>query len=207
MSIVMTTAVYVINWKAMFVFKAVPTMAVFVSKNIKRYDAYDKKIKVGIDMGATENSHSQQYDFGCVDDEANILKKCDARRQVVSDNDLFSHLPRELYRVLTSVLTAMYQDLLRGEQVDDLAAVYEGLLTGEQADVCTFSSSVLRAVVLFWHECLVILPCSWIRQVYLELGNPAIAIAATPIMKQRKKVSKTIGNQKDKKNKKSHSFP
>ena len=101
----------------------------------------------------------------------------------------------------------MYQDLLRGEQVDDLAAVYEGLLRGEQADVCTYSNSVLRAVVLFWHECLVMLPCSWIRQVYLELGNPAIAIAATPIMKQRKLVKKMIGNQGDKKNKKLHSFP
>ena len=83
MSIMMTTAVYVINSKTMSVFKSVSTMAVFVSKNMQCYDAYDEKNKVGIDMGAIENSHS--------------------------DNDLFSNLPRELDRVLTCVLTAVYR--------------------------------------------------------------------------------------------------
>ena len=85
-------------------------------------------------MDAIKNFHSQQDYPGCVDGEANIMKKCDARRQVVSDNDMFSSQSKEWDRLMTSVLTGMYEDLLIGGQVDVLTAVYEGLLSGEQTD-------------------------------------------------------------------------
>ena len=88
-----------------------------------------------IDMDAIKNFHSQQDYPGCVDGEANIMKKCDARRQVVSDNDMFSSLSKEWDRLMISVLTGMYEDLLIGGQVDVLTAVHEGLLNGEQTDV------------------------------------------------------------------------
>ena len=46
-----------------------------------------------------KNFNSQQDYPGCVDGEANILKKCDARRQVVSDNDMFSSLSKKWDRL------------------------------------------------------------------------------------------------------------
>ena len=85
-------------------------------------------------MDAIKNFHSQQDYPGCVDGEANIMKKCDARRQLVSDNEMFSSLSKEWERLMISVLTAMYEDLLGG-QVDVLTAVYESLLNGEQTNV------------------------------------------------------------------------
>ena len=63
------------------------------------------------------------------------MKKCDARRQLVSDNEMFSSLSKEWDRLMISVLTAMYEDLLIGGQVDVLTAVNEGLLNEEQTDV------------------------------------------------------------------------
>jgi len=84
---------------------------------------------------AIKNFHSQQDYLGCVDGEANIVKKCDARRQVVSGNDMFSTVSKEWDRLMISVLTAMHEDLLIGGQVDDLIAMFEGLLNGEQTDV------------------------------------------------------------------------
>ena len=48
---------------------------------------FDATSPIGNDMYASKNFHSQQDYLGCVDGEANIMKKCDARRQVVSDND------------------------------------------------------------------------------------------------------------------------
>ena len=47
--------------------------------------------------------------------------------------------------------------------------------------------------------------CSWIRQVYPEPCLPAAI--ATILIKQRKTVKKKVSNQRDKKNKKLHSFP
>ena len=84
-------------------------------------------------MDENRNFHSQQDCPGCVDDEANIVNKCDARRQVVSGNEMF-FLSKE-WDGSISVLTAVYEDLLRGEQVDGLTAVYERLLIVGQADV------------------------------------------------------------------------
>ena len=89
-------------------------------------------------MDENRNFHSQQDCPGCVDDEANIVNKCDARRQVVSGNEMF-FLSKE-WDGSISVLTAVYEDFLRGEQVDVLTAVYEGLLKGKQADVYTANS-------------------------------------------------------------------
>ena len=57
-------------------------------------------------MDENRNFHSQQDCLGCVDDEANIVNKCDARRQVVSGNEMFS-LSKEWDRSI-SVLTAVY---------------------------------------------------------------------------------------------------
>ena len=84
---------------------------------------------------AIKNFHSQQDYLGCVDGEANIVKKCDARRQVVSGNDMFSTVSKEWDRLMISVLTTMHEDLLMVGQVDVLTAVFEGLLNGEQTDV------------------------------------------------------------------------
>ena len=57
-------------------------------------------------MDKIKNFHSQQDCLGCVDDETNIVNKCDARRQVVSGNEMFS-LSKEWDRSI-SVLTAVY---------------------------------------------------------------------------------------------------
>ena len=48
-----------------------------------------------------------------MDDAANIVNKWDARRQVVSGNEIFS-LSKEWDRLI-SFLTAVYMDLPRGE--------------------------------------------------------------------------------------------
>ena len=61
-------------------------------------------------MDDTRMLHFQQDYLGCVGDEANILKKCDARRQVYSDNN-FSSLSRWLGRLMSIPMTmtvAMY---------------------------------------------------------------------------------------------------
>ena len=78
---------------------------------------------VRIVIGAIKNFHSQQDYPGCVDDEANIMKKCDARHQVESGNEMFSAVSKVLDRLMTSVLilTILYEDLLIGEQVDELS--------------------------------------------------------------------------------------
>ena len=51
------------------------------------------------------------------------MKKCDARHQVESGNEMFSAVSKVLYRLMTSVLilTILYEDLLIGEQVDELS--------------------------------------------------------------------------------------
>ena len=43
---------------------------------------------------------------------------------MVSDNDMFSSLSKEWDRLMISVLTGMYEDLLIGGQVDVLTAVH-----------------------------------------------------------------------------------
>ena len=201
---------------------------------------------IRIDTEPTRKIHFQQDYLGCVEDEANIKKKCDARRQDIS-RYISPCLSRWLDRLMCITMTAavymfrsmptnvvfMSKNTQRYNVYDEKSRTCRiGIDMGAQADDCT---CYLRAVMLFWHEyqalqrlhnegddnvgrstrmylwcyvrCLVSLPCSWIRQVYLELGIPANAIATTPIMKQRRKVKKTIYNQGDKKNKKLHSLP
>ena len=68
------------------------------------------RVIISIDMDDTRMLHFQQDYLGCVDDEANIVKKCDARRQVYSDNN-FSSLSRWLGRLMSIPMTmtvAMY---------------------------------------------------------------------------------------------------
>ena len=48
--------------------------------------------------------HFQQDYLGCVDDEANIVKKCDARRQVTSVN-IFVSLSRWLDKLMSIMMT------------------------------------------------------------------------------------------------------
>ena len=48
--------------------------------------------------------HCQQNYLGFVDDEANIVNKCDARRQVVSGNEMFS-LSKEWDRSISVLIT------------------------------------------------------------------------------------------------------
>ena len=59
---------------------------------------------IGIDMDETRMFHFQQGYLGCVDDEANIVKKCDARRQVTSDN-ISPSLSRWLDRLMSIMMT------------------------------------------------------------------------------------------------------
>ena len=59
---------------------------------------------VSIDMDETRMFHFQQGCLGCVDDEANIVKKCDARRQVTSDN-ISPSLSRWLDRLMSIMMT------------------------------------------------------------------------------------------------------
>ena len=68
------------------------------------------RVIIRIDMDDTRMLHFQQDYLGCVGDEANILKKCDARRKVYSDNN-FSSLSRWLGRLMSIPMTmtvAMY---------------------------------------------------------------------------------------------------
>ena len=55
-------------------------------------------------MDEIRKFHFQQNYLGCVDDEANIAKKCDARRQVISDNSSPS-LSRWLDRLMSIMMT------------------------------------------------------------------------------------------------------
>ena len=55
-------------------------------------------------MDETRMFHFQQGYLGCVDDEANIVKKCDARRQVTSDDNSYS-LSRWLDRLMSIMMT------------------------------------------------------------------------------------------------------
>ena len=48
---------------------------------------------------------------------------------------MFSTVSKEWDTLLISVLSAIYEDLLSGEQVDVLSTGYEGLLIVGQADV------------------------------------------------------------------------
>ena len=59
---------------------------------------------IGIDMDETRMFLFQQGYLGCVDDEANIVKKCDARRQVTSDN-ISPSLSRWLDRLMCIIMT------------------------------------------------------------------------------------------------------
>ena len=52
-------------------------------------------------MDEIKNFHSQQDYLGCVDDEADIGKVCDARRQVVFVNEMFSNLSNEWDRLIS----------------------------------------------------------------------------------------------------------
>ena len=59
--------------------------------------------KFGVEFDTTD-FYSQQDYLGCVDDEANIVKKCDARRQVTSDDISYS-LSRWLDRLMSVMMT------------------------------------------------------------------------------------------------------
>ena len=131
--------------------------------------------------------HFQQDYLGCVGDEANILKKCDARRQVYSDNN-FSSLSRWLGRLMSIPMTmtvAMY-----AISVPDVF-VFENTLC------CYDEQNKLRQI--WWDVCTVLrclLPmhiCSWIRQVYPELCFPAAI--ATLLIKQRKGMQEFISQK------------
>ena len=60
-----------------------------------------------INMDDARMFHFQQDYLGCVDDEANIVKKCDARRQGNSEN-ISSSLSRWLDRLKSYMMTARY---------------------------------------------------------------------------------------------------
>ena len=58
-------------------------------------------------MDEIRKFHFQQDYLGCVDDEANIVKKCEARRQGTSEN-ISSSLSRWLDRLKSYMMTAEY---------------------------------------------------------------------------------------------------
>jgi len=132
-------------------------------------------------MDDTRMLHFQQDYLGCVDDEANIVKKCDARRQVYSDNN-FSSLSRWLGRLMSITMTmtvAMY-----AISVPDVF-VFENTLCcyDEQNKLGRYDEMFVRCCDV----------CSWIRQVYPELCFPAAI--ATLLIKQRKGLQEFISQK------------
>ena len=153
---------------------------------------------IRIDMDVVRKIHFQQDYLGCVEDEANIIKKCDARRQEISGN-IFPCLSRLLDRLMSIMMTtAVY--VINSKTMSELNSVptmavfvSENIQRYDAYDVKN-KVGIDMGAMLFWHEyqalqqddegtsahmylwcnvqCLVNLPCSWIRQVYLELCKP-----------------------------------
>ena len=151
-----------------------------------------------IDMDETRMFHFQQVNLGCVDDEANIVKKCDARRQVTSDN-ISPSLSRWLDRLMSIMMTmtaAVYAISVPTVFVSkNTLCCYD-----EQNKLGRYDEMFARCCDVCYH-----CTCSWIRQVYPELCLPAAI--ATLLIKQRKRAKKKVGNRGDKKNKMLHSLP
>jgi len=152
---------------------------------------------IGIDMDETRMFYFQQDYFGCVDDEANIVKKCDARRQVTSDN-ISPSLSRWLDRLMSimTMTAAVYAISMPTVFVSkNTLCCYD-----EQNKLGRYDEMFARCYDVCYH-----CTCSWIRQVYPELCLPAAI--ATLLIKQRKRAKKKVDNQGDKKNKMLHSLP
>ena len=153
---------------------------------------------IGIDMDETRMFLFQQGYLGCVDDEANIVKKCDARRQVTSDN-ISPSLSRWLDRLMSIMMTmtaAVYAISVPTVFVSkNTLCCYD-----EQNKLGRYDEMFARCCDVCYH-----CTCSWIRQVYPELCLPAAI--ATLLIKQRKRAKKKVDNQGDKKNKMLHSLP
>ena len=151
-----------------------------------------------IDMDETRMFHFQQGCLGCVDDEANIVKKCDARRQVTSDN-ISPSLSKWLDRLMSIMMTmtaAVYAISVPTVFVSkNTQCCYD-----EQNKLSRYDEMFVRCCDVCYH-----CTCSWIRQVYPELCLPAAI--ATLLIRQRKRAKKKVGNRGDKKNKMLHSLP
>ena len=83
-----------------------------------------------------------------------LSKDCDRIISVLTT--VFEDLLRDEQ---VDVLSTAYEDLLRGEQVDALTAVYEGLLIGDQADVHIASScgcGTKHAMLLRYFCCVIL---------------------------------------------------
>ena len=149
-------------------------------------------------MDKIRKFHFQQDYLGCVDDEANIVKKCDARRQVTSDN-ISPSLSRWLDRLMSIMMTmtaAVYAISVPTVFVSkNTLCCYD-----EQNKLGRYDDMFARCCDVCYH-----CTCSWIRQVYPELCLPAAI--ATLLIKQRKRAKKKVGNRGDKKNKMLHSLP
>ena len=163
-------------------------------------------------MDDTRMLHFQQDYLGCVDDEANIVKKCDARRQVYSDNN-FSSLSRWLGRLMSIPMTmtvAMY-----AISVPDVF-VFENTLCcyDEQnkldrydemfvrcCDVCCQCTFALGSAKSTLSAC-----CHRHPPHQAEEGDARI-YKSKNLQNKRKRLKKKVGNQRDKKNKKLHYLP
>ena len=135
-------------------------------------------------MDDTRMLHFQQDYLGCVDDEANIVKKCDARRQVYSDNN-FSSLSRWLGRLMSITMTmtvAMY-----AISVPDVF-VFENTLCcyDEQNKLDRYDEMFVRC-------CDVCCQCTFALGSYPELCFPAAI--ATLLIKQRKGMQEFISQK------------
>ena len=117
-------------------------------------------------MDDTRMFHFQQDYLGCVDDEANIVNKCDARRQVISDHFFSSwSLSRWLGRLMSIMMnmtTAVYAISVRTVFASKNTLCYNAF--NKQRKV---GSAVMRC--LFGIAMLLLHICSWIRHVYPEL--------------------------------------
>ena len=85
-------------------------------------------------MDEIRKFHFQQDYLGCVDDEANIANKCDARRQVFSDN-ISSSLSRWLDRLKSTMMTAKYM-------------IKTTTLLKIQCELCMFSTLPVHLFIL-----------------------------------------------------------
>ena len=119
--------------------------------------------RIGIDMDEIRKFHFQQDYLGCVDDEANIANKCDARRQVFSDN-ISSSLSRWLDRLMSIMMTmttAVYAISVLTVFISKNTPCYDAFV--KQNKLGNNDEMFVRCCNVCYH-----CTCSWIRQVYPE---------------------------------------
>ena len=169
------------------------------------------RVIIGIDMDDTK-MFQQDY-LGCVDDEANIVNKCDAMRQVTTDH-IFSSLSRRLGRLMSIMMTMTMTAAVYAITVPTMFVSKNTLCCYDKqnkvgrydemyvrcCDVCRQCTSALGSAKSTLSE--LCLPALLIKQRERDKN-----LQDTKFTKQRKRLKKKVGNQRDKKNKMLNSYP